>query len=515
MVLLAKIKNQHKKRGHMHRKNIRIEIKRQLKTKHPHWKKMKRKAKKKLVKKVMNEVINDYDFSQTVDVPIEKLTGIDDQVPSNGIRSLTEMANYIDNFYSDNLFPLDEKRKPFPEIFDEELKFIDNLFDDQIINSLLVPPNYSAPHRNIKPYQLFRMEILKVIKYPEISYRKFCTDEYFGRERKQNRRFVRLPLNTKKQIHHTELSHFRSNLSFPQLMNILGYILHYFHKFGYLENSIVHGIDSTELPAEINYPLCVINVKGKKIRIYSDLDCDCGKRRSKRDKSQYVIGYRMHTLTAINPSTGHSFPLVSIVGSANHHDSLFLTPLIKLAQGMGIDVKLITADQAYHDSDGSILEETGVYVIAPPSEKAKLPDNVLEFPVRVVCNDSCEIPMKILGSGQNGHEFGCNAEPGECIFESNCSKFRTIEFDNGYFQPMPAFHEMSEKAIDIRKNCERPFNLMKKREGLEQTRVRSQHGVVARSTFTTIATLLIEMANIRRKQKKKEDKQMNLFATTG
>ncbi|MCP4392799.1 MAG: transposase, partial [Alphaproteobacteria bacterium] len=248
---------------------------------------------------------------------------------------------------------------------------------------------------------------------------------------------------------------------------------------------------------------------------YSDIDCDCGQRRNKRDKSKYVIGYRMHTLTAINPSTGHSFPLVSLVGAANHHDSLFLKPLINLAKGMGIDVKLLTADQAYHDSDGSVLNETGVYVIAPPSEKAKLPENVLEFPVRVGCNSSCEIPMTILGRIESGHEFGCNAEPYECRFESGCSKSRVIAFDSGYFQPMPAFHDTSKKAIDIRKNCERPFNLMKKREGLEQTRVRSQHGVVARSTFTTIATLLIEMANTRRKQKKKDDKQMNLFVNAG
>jgi hypothetical protein len=298
-------------------------------------------------------------------------------------------------------------------------------------------------------------------------------------------------------------------------MNILVYILHYLHKSGCLEKSIVHGIDSTELPSETNYPLCTIKVKGKKIRIYSDIDCDCGKRRNKRDKSQYVIGYRLHTLTAINPSTGHSFPLVSLVGAANHHDSLFLTPLIKLAQAMGIDVKLLTADQAYHDSDGSILEETGVYVIAPPSEKALLPDNVLEFPVRVTCNDSCEIPLRILGSSQDGHEFGCVAETGECIFESSCPKFRNIPFDTGYFQPIPTFLDMAERAINIRKNCERPFNLMKKREGLEQTRVRSQHGVVARSTFTTIATLLIEMAGTRHKPKKKDDRQKELFAATG
>ena len=33
----------------------------------------------------------------------------------------------------------------------------------------------------------------------------------------------------------------------------------------------------------------------------------------KRDKSVYVVGYRMHTLTAINAKTGHSFPLISLL----------------------------------------------------------------------------------------------------------------------------------------------------------------------------------------------------------
>jgi hypothetical protein len=492
-----------------------MEAKKQLKYKHPHWNKLKRKEKKRLIKAILDEVHNNYDFSQTLGVPIEKLTGIENQVPSEGIRSLPEMAKYIENFYSDTLFKFEVKRRPYPEIVDEELKFIDDILDDSIINTLIAPPNYSAAHRDVKPYQLFRMELLKIIKYPEISYRKFCTDEYFGIERKQNRRFVRLPLNTKKQIHHTELCHFRQTLSFTQLMNLLVYFLYHFQKSGCLEDSLVHGVDSTELPAEINYPLCTVTVKGKKIRIYSDIDCDCGARRNKRDKSRYVIGYRMHTLTAINPSSGHSFPLVSVVGAANHHDSLFLKPLINLAQALGIDVKLITGDQAYHDKDGSVLNDTGVYVIAPPAEKVKLPENVECSPIRVTCNSSCETPMEILGTTKNGHEFGCSAEPGECLFEASCPKFRTIDFDQGYFQPMPTFHGISQKAIDIRKNCERPFNLMKKREGLEQTRVRSQHGVVVRSTFTTIGTLLLEMAGTRRKQKKKENKQMDLFVANG
>ena len=499
----------------MHVKNIRRIITKQLKSSLPGWKKITRKSKKELTQAIMDEVVDNYDYSQRLDIPIEELTGVDDQSPSEGIRNLPEMAAYIENFHSDNLFDFDNRKKPYPEIADPELQFVDQLLDNPIINSLIAPDGYSAPHREIQPYQLFRMELLKIIKYPEISYRKFCSDEYFGRERRQNRRFVRLPLNTKDQVDHTELCHFRSTLRFNQLMNVLVYFIHYFYKSGCLENTVIHGVDSTELPSEINYPLCTIKVKGKKVRIYSDPDCDCGKRRNKRDKSYYVIGYRLHTLTAINPSTGHSFPLVSIVGAANHHDSLFLKPLIKLAQALGIDMKLITADQAYHDSDGSVLNETGVYVVAPASEKAKLPENVLDSPLRVMCNDSCEVPMKILGASKNGHEFGCDATPGDCLFESTCPKSRIIDFDNGHFQPMPTFHGGSQEAIDIRKNCERPFNLMKKREGLEQTRVRSQHGVVVRSALTTIVTLLIEMAGTRHKPKKKHNEQKELFAATG
>nr|WP_319396189.1 transposase [uncultured Desulfobacter sp.] len=500
----------------MHKKNIKLNIKKQLKNKFPNWKRLTKNRKKELIQEVMAEVVNDYDYSQTLDIPTEELIGVEGQSPSEGIRNLSEMADYIETFHSNNLFNFDQRKKPYPEIIDPELQFVDQLLDNQIINSLIAPDGYSAAHREIQPYQLFRMELLKIIKYPEISYRKFCTDEYFGRERKQNRRFVRLPLNTNDQADHTELCHFRNGLCFRQLMNVFVYFLHHFFKSGCLDNSIIYGVDSTELPAEIKYPLCSIEIKGKKkVHIYSDLDCDCGKRRNKRDKSIYVVGYRLHTLTAINPSTGHSFPLVSIVGAANHHDSLFLKPLIKLAQALGIDMKLITADQAYHDKDGSVLNETGVYVIAPASDQVKLPDNVLEAPLRVTCNDSCEIPMNYFGATTEGHEFGCGANPGECIFESTCPQSRIVDFDKGLFQPMLTSHDASQEAIDIRKNCERPFNLMKKREGLEQTRVRSQHGVVVRSALTTIVTLLIEMAGTRQKPKQKDDGQKDLFAATG
>jgi len=499
----------------MHTKNIKRIVQKQLKIKCPGWKKMNKREKKELSQQILQEVVGNYNFKQELNVQVEHLIGLDHQMPTEGIIPLNKMEQYIDRFYSDFLFKSTRDKKPAPEITDPELRLIDELLDNQIINNLLANEGYSPQIRDIFPYQLFRMELLKSIKYPEISYRKYCTKEYFGKERKQNRRFVGLPLNTKKIIDHTQLCHFRCGLSFTKVMNILVYILHHFYSSGCQENNVLHAIDSTELPSEINYPLCTITVKGKKIRVYSDLDCDCGKRRNKRDKSRFFIGYRMHTLTAINPSTGHSFPLVSLIGAGNHHDRLFTKPLIQLAQAMGIDVKLVTADEAYHDGDGSIYRETGAYVIAPPSQKAALPDNVLEFPVRVVCNDNCEIPMTSVGCSNVGHEYKCNAQSGECVHETGCPKARVVPFDTGYFQPMPVASQLAQKAIEIRKNCERPFNLMKKREGLEQTRVRSQQGVVARSTFTTIATLLIEMMGTRRKHKKKKDDQINLFQEAG
>ena len=79
-----------------------------------------------------------------------------------------------------------------------------------------------------------------------------------------------------------------------------------------------------------------------------------------------------------------------------------------------------------------------------------------------------------------------------------------------YLSAIPDSSDQADQALDIRKNSERPFNLLKNREGLEQVRVRSQHALLAKSTFSTIATLLLEMAGTRKKKKTKK-RQMELF----
>ncbi|MFT5728842.1 MAG: hypothetical protein ACI8PB_003002 [Desulforhopalus sp.] len=138
----------------------------------------------------------------------------------------------------------------------------------------------------------------------------------------------------------------------------------------------------------------LLNVGDKKVRIYNDIDC--GVRRNKRDKSKFVIGYCLHTLTAIPPTTGHSFPLISLLGPANHHDSLFLRPLIELAQAMGIEMKLITADEVYNDKDGSILADTGVHLITPVSKSTDLPEDVEPETLAVTFYDLCELAFRVI-----------------------------------------------------------------------------------------------------------------------
>ena len=471
----------------------------------------------------MAEVVADYDFTKEIETDKLDLLGIEQQELTSGMMDLKEMARFIESNENDILFKVNKIRRSSLYLKDKELEFIDNLLDDAIINRLLSYDGFTPSMREFFPSNFLRAELLKSIKYPEISYRKFCGNDktyeghkdinsYIGLENKQNRLFIGLPLNKKKMISHVQMSQFRASLSFEQLVNLTVYILYHFQQHGFLDGRIVHCVDSTELAVDCQELLAKFTIKGKKIRIYCDIDCDCGKRRTKRDKSIYVVGYRMHTLAAINAETGQSFPLISLLAPANHHDSHFLGPLVSIGKAIGLDLQLITADEAYHDNDNAIYNKSGVYLTKPPSANVSLPKNVDKETLQVMCDDFCETPMEYVGIEEQGHEFKCNVGFGECPMAAICLKFRHIPLDNGCFQRILYGSESVSKALDIRKNGERPFNLIKKREGLDQVRVRSQQGLVARATFTTMATLLIEMASTRRK---KETKQMSFLEAVG
>jgi len=507
----------------MHHKNIKAIIRKQLKKNYRNWKRLTKREKRQIAEKVSDEVKSNYDFSKEIENDRLELLGIKQQELTSGMMNLEQMERFIEKHENDVLFKLNKiKRHPL-YLKDKELRFIDNLLDDTIINRLLSYDGFTPSMRDIFPSNFLRAELLKSIKYPEISYRKFCGDDktyeghkeinsYIGLENKQNRAFIGLPLNKKTMISHVQMSQFRASLSFEQLVNLTVYILYYFQQHGFLDGRIVHCVDSTELAVDCQELLAKFTIKGQKIRIYCDIDCDCGVRRTKRDKSIYVVGYRMHTLAAINADTGQSFPLISLLAPANHHDSHFLGPLVSIGKAIGLDLQLITADEAYHDNDGAIYDESGVHLVKPPSSNVSLPENVDKETLQVMCDDFCETPMEYVGIEEKGHEFKCSAGSGECHRAAICPEFRHIPLDNGCFQRILYGSESVSKALDIRKNGERPFNLIKKREGLDQVRVRSQHGLVARATFTTMATLLLEMAGTRRKKK---TKQMNLLEAVG
>jgi len=495
----------------MHHKNIKLSIRKQLKNQYPHWNRLNRKTKKEIARKVLAEVSNEYDFNGDITASQAELLAIEQQVPTKGIIKLDEMARFIEMINKNSIIKFSSYKRSPLFIKDEELRYIDELIDDRIINRLLSYGGYSPAMRDIFPSNLFRAELLKAIKYPEISYRKFCTEEYLGLDRKQNRVFCGLSLSRKEMIDHTQLSKFRTSLTFVQQVNLLVYILHHFNQSGLLGDNVLHGIDSTELASYCKLPLATLDIKGKKIRIYNDIDCDCGIRRNKRDKSIYVIGYRLHTLTAIDAKTGHSFPVVSLLAPANHHDSHFLPFLVNLAQAMGIDLQLITADEAYHDKDGTLFQKTGVTVTTPPSSKVSLPEHIKDDTGDVFCNRACSIPMHHLGALKQSHEYKCSADSDECTLFHSCPQCRFIPVDSGLFQRIPYHAHGIREAHDIRKNCERPFNLLKNQTGLETVRVRSQPATMARCTLSSIAVLLIKMAGMRKKQSADTPKQVSMF----
>ena len=494
----------------MHHKNIKLLVRKQLKKQYPNWKHLNKKVKKEIVRKVLVELTAEYDFKSDVSAPVPELLGIEEQVSPAGILTLDEMAQFVDMINKNNIIRLGGYQRSPLYIKDEELRKIDAMIDDRVINRILSYDGYSPTMRDLFPANMFRAELLKAIKYPEISYRKFCTEEYFGLDRQQNRVFCGLSLSRKEMIDHTQLCKFRRSLTFSQQVNLLVYILHLLYQSGLLGDNILHGIDSTELANDCRLPLATLDINGKKIRVYNDIDCDCGKRRNKRDKSVYVVGYRLHTLTAIDAETGHSFPLVSLLAPANHHDSHFLPFLVHLAQAMGIELQLITADEAYHDKDGSLFEETGVVVTTPPSSMVPVPEHVDPESGSVYCHAECPVPMVHLGVSEGTHEYKCAVQPATCQYSNSCSRCRFIPVDKGLFQRIPWHVESLNQAHDIRKNCERPFNLLKNQTGLATVRVRSQQATMTRCTFATIAVLLIKMAGTRRKQTSDRPHQMSI-----
>jgi hypothetical protein len=166
----------------MRSKDIKREAVRQLKKKFPHWKRLGRNAKKRLAIQVLAAVHAEYDFEAPVDVPVNELLGLA-AVPS-GVIPLVEMDDFIAEAQG-NLFHF-SKVQCQRRIQCPELKAIDALLDDEVINRLLASESYTPSMRTLFPSHFLRAELLKSLKYPEFSYRKFCDDIVNNLERSYN-----------------------------------------------------------------------------------------------------------------------------------------------------------------------------------------------------------------------------------------------------------------------------------------------------------------------------------------
>lgn len=180
----------------MNHKDIKLQIKKQLQKQYPAWNRLSKKEKKQIVKDVLAEVVADYNFDESITASRAELLGIERQVLDDDIIPLPKMAELTEKTGKNRIFKLSDYKRSVTYIYDEKFRFVGQLIDNRIINGLLAYDGYTPAMRDTHLCNLFQAELLKAIKYPEISYRKFCTEKYFGLERKQNRVFMGLPLNT-------------------------------------------------------------------------------------------------------------------------------------------------------------------------------------------------------------------------------------------------------------------------------------------------------------------------------
>jgi len=480
----------------------------QIKKNYPSFNTHSKAEKKEIIEHIWNQIYNNFDFSTEPELPKQQLLNIE-PLPQD-IITIEQMRKLMAQKQT-NIIPLLPNAST-KYIKDNELKDIYDIVNWNLVNSLLADQHYTPGKRDFQPVQFFKAELLKNLKYAELSYRKYTKNEINNPERKEYRAFI--GLKHEQSISHSQLSQFRTGMPFNKLLNVMVYFICLFLENKPLSPSTFYAMDSTELAAKTSpYPLFKVKLGDKWIRVYQDIDADVGTRRQKRDKSPFVVGYRLHTLTVIDAKTEIAYPLLSILAPANHHDSNFLELLVDLGKRIGLNLNIVTTDQAYGDADELeyIHKKHNVNILNAPKQLSQLPQNVDDKTYVVRKNACCAVDMVYAScDGQYGHEFHCNAQSGECPFDGICDKLRYIPVDTGVFGKIPYFLKGAQKIVAMRKVAERPFNLIKHRDGLEPLRTKGIHNSTVVATIANIATLLIEIAGHRKKVKSNKEQEKNL-----
>jgi hypothetical protein len=480
----------------------------QLKQNYPSFNTHSKTQKKEIINQIWEQVSHNYDINTMPELPKQELLNIE-PLPQD-IITIEQMKRLMTAKQS-NIIPL-LPNASIKYIKDPELKAIYDIVDWNLINRLLADQHYTPGKRDLQPVQFFKAELLKNLKCAELSYRKYAANEINNAERKEYRAFI--GLKPDQSISHSQLSQFRSGLTFNKLVNVMVYVICLFLEHKPLSPATFYAMDSTEIAAKTSpYPLFKIKLGDKWLRVYQDIDADVGTRRQKRDKATFVVGYRLHTLTVIDAETEIAYPVLSILAPANHHDSNFLEILVAFGKKIGLNLNIVTTDQAYGDRDELeyIDKKHNVIILNAPKQLTQLPKHVAAKTYAVTKNASCSVAMLYAGCEQQyGHEFHCNAQAGDCPFDGSCNKLRYIPVDTGIFGKIPYFFDAAQKIVALRKVAERPFNLIKHRDGLEPLRTKGIHNSTVVATMANIATLVIEIAGHRKKAKTTKEPDNNL-----
>lgn len=523
MMSLVKIPTKHTmaKIQKYDKKSIKEWAKRMLRQKVPGFSRLPRGEKRKRIRAVveaMEKILeNGGEFAGVPELSHWERIGLG-ELPE-GVLTLKEATEMIEDTERTLVDLGSARRRKLLE--DPLLRVIDEHLSDEILNRILAPPGLTPRKRDWMPSNLFRTEVLRTLKYPEFTVRKFCTEMKKVNKYAEERAFCGMPANRNMTISHSSLSAFRNTMSPEMCLNLMVYMAALFFRSGRLSGAGVFALDSTDLATQSNSRILgkVVFPDGEAIRWYGDLDADCGTRRKKRDKSEMFVGYRVHTLCVVDAKTQHAFPLFSLAVAPNHHDSQLLEPMLDLARSIGLELKVLLGDDAYADvnKQRELLAEDDIILLTPDRENTPPPEGVDPVSGEVRCSPECPVPMRWDGfdKEERKHIFSCADEGGECFLQNRCPKETLIPLDNGLMRAIPNCVDGCDELMNLRKVAERPFNLMKHMDGLEPCRMRTKQSVSAQVVFSQCAGIFKAIAGMRSQEatKPKKPKEVPLFAT--
>jgi len=174
------------------------------------------------------------------------------------------------------------------------------------------------------------------------------------------------------------------------------------------------------------------------------------------------------------------------------------------------------------DKQQDFLAQNGLHLLTPDKEDSPVPQNVDPLTGEVRFSTECPFPMRWDGYSPQGHahSFARGRDAGDCFCQHHCPKERLIPLDRGLFRPIPNWIPESEKATELRKVAERPFNLMKHMDGLEPCRMKTMSTISAQVCFSQLVGIFKVLAGLRSVKKEARDtktktKQMPLKLECG